>query len=34
MHDDRKRLVLTWLVVTFLLGFGFIAMEINESDTY
>jgi cytochrome o ubiquinol oxidase subunit III len=30
MHDDRKGLVLTWLVVTFLLGFGFIAMEINE----
>jgi cytochrome o ubiquinol oxidase subunit 3 len=30
MHDGRKGLVLTWLVVTFLLGFGFIAMEINE----
>jgi cytochrome o ubiquinol oxidase subunit 3 len=30
MHDDRKGLVLIWLVVTFLLGFGFIAMEINE----
>jgi cytochrome o ubiquinol oxidase subunit III len=30
MHDDRKGLILTWLVVTFLLGFGFIAMEINE----
>ena len=30
MHNDRKGLVLTWLVVTFLLGFGFIAMEINE----
>jgi cytochrome o ubiquinol oxidase subunit 3 len=30
MHDDRKGLVLAWLVVTFLLGFGFIAMEINE----
>ena len=30
MHNDRKGLVLTWLVVTFLLGFGFVAMEINE----
>jgi cytochrome o ubiquinol oxidase subunit 3 len=30
MHNDRKGLVLIWLVVTFLLGFGFIAMEINE----
>jgi cytochrome o ubiquinol oxidase subunit 3 len=30
VHNDRKGLVLTWLVVTFLLGFGFIAMEINE----
>ena len=30
MHNDRKSLVLIWLVVTFLLGFGFIAMEINE----
>ncbi|MFY9708494.1 MAG: cytochrome o ubiquinol oxidase subunit III [Desulfobacterales bacterium] len=30
MHNDRKGLVLIWLVVTFLLGFGFISMEINE----
>ncbi len=30
VYDDRKDLVLIWLVVTFLLGFGFIAMEINE----
>jgi cytochrome o ubiquinol oxidase subunit 3 len=30
MHADRKGFVLIWLVVTFLLGFGFISMEINE----
>jgi len=30
MHKGRKHWVLTWLVVTFLLGFGFIGMEINE----
>jgi len=30
INNDRKGLVLTWLVVTFLLGFGFIVMEINE----
>lgn len=30
MHEDRKDLVLVWLGITFLLGIGFIAMEINE----
>jgi len=30
MYNDRKGLVLIGLVVTFLLGFGFISMEINE----
>lgn len=30
VHSDRKSLVLVWLSVTFLLGLGFIAMEINE----
>jgi cytochrome o ubiquinol oxidase subunit 3 len=30
LHNDRKDSVLMWLVVTFLLGFGFIGMEINE----
>jgi len=30
LHDDRKNWVLMWLVVTLLLGFGFIYMEINE----
>ena len=30
MHKNRRDLVLAWLVVTFLLGLGFIAMEINE----
>jgi len=30
LHNDRKAFVLVWLVVTFLLGFGFICMEINE----
>jgi cytochrome o ubiquinol oxidase subunit 3 len=30
LHNDRKAWVLVWLVVTFLLGFGFICMEINE----
>ncbi len=30
LHNDRKGSVLVWLVVTFLLGFGFICMELNE----
>jgi cytochrome o ubiquinol oxidase subunit 3 len=30
LHSDRKGWVLVWLVVTFLLGFGFICMEVNE----
>jgi cytochrome o ubiquinol oxidase subunit 3 len=30
MHKEKKDLVLTWLFVTFLLGLGFLAMEINE----
>lgn len=30
MHRERKRAILAWLAVTFLLGCGFIAMEIGE----
>jgi cytochrome o ubiquinol oxidase subunit III len=30
MHQDRKGPVLAWLVVTFLLGLGFISMEVSE----
>jgi len=30
MHAGKRALVLKWLAVTFLLGFGFIAMEIHE----
>jgi cytochrome o ubiquinol oxidase subunit 3 len=30
MHKDKRDLALIWLGVTFLLGLGFIAMEINE----
>jgi cytochrome o ubiquinol oxidase subunit 3 len=30
MNKNRKDLVLRWLLVTFLLGLGFLAMEINE----
>jgi cytochrome o ubiquinol oxidase subunit III len=30
VHDGRQKRVLMGLVVTFLLGFGFVAMEINE----
>ena len=30
MHDGKKRRVLGWLVVTFLLGSGFITMELRE----
>ncbi len=30
MHDGRKQEVLIGLVVTFLLGLGFVAMEIHE----
>jgi cytochrome o ubiquinol oxidase subunit 3 len=30
VHARKNRRVLGWLVVTFLLGLGFIAMEINE----
>lgn len=30
LQDGRKGSLLMWLFVTFLLGFGFISMEINE----
>jgi cytochrome o ubiquinol oxidase subunit 3 len=30
MHKNRKDLVLRWLFITFLLGLGFLAMEISE----
>jgi cytochrome o ubiquinol oxidase subunit 3 len=30
MHYHKQRLALTWLVVTFVLGLGFVTMEINE----
>jgi len=30
MYDGRKNLVLRWLGVTFLLGFGFVFLEVNE----
>ncbi len=30
VHDDRRSQVLTWLCITFLLGLGFIGMEIHE----
>jgi cytochrome o ubiquinol oxidase subunit III len=30
MHSEKKKLVLIGLLVTFLLGLGFIAMELNE----
>jgi cytochrome o ubiquinol oxidase subunit 3 len=30
MRQEKKGAVLSWLVVTFLLGLGFISMEINE----
>ena len=30
MHNDRREGVLRWLAVTFLLGLGFVSMEINE----
>jgi cytochrome o ubiquinol oxidase subunit 3 len=30
LHAARKTAVLSWLAVTFLLGLGFIAMEIHE----
>ncbi len=30
MHDGKKKWVLIGLAVTFLLGLGFVAMEINE----
>jgi cytochrome o ubiquinol oxidase subunit 3 len=30
MHDERKGLVLVGLAVTFLLGLGFISMEVTE----
>jgi cytochrome o ubiquinol oxidase subunit 3 len=33
MHNGRKGLVLSWLVVTFLLGLGFISMEVREFHT-
>ncbi|MEJ2691027.1 MAG: cytochrome o ubiquinol oxidase subunit III [Deltaproteobacteria bacterium] len=30
MHVGRKGRVLGWLIITFLLGLGFIGMEVNE----
>jgi len=30
MREGNKTLVLKWLVVTFLLGLGFISLEVNE----
>jgi cytochrome o ubiquinol oxidase subunit III len=30
MYRDSKREVLLWLAITFLLGLGFIGMEVNE----
>jgi cytochrome o ubiquinol oxidase subunit 3 len=30
MHKDRRMRVLLWLLVTFLLGMGFIFMEVHE----
>jgi cytochrome o ubiquinol oxidase subunit 3 len=30
LHDGRRNWVLTWVPVTFLLGLGFVGMEINE----
>jgi cytochrome o ubiquinol oxidase subunit 3 len=33
MHDGRRDRVLAWLAVTFLLGLGFIAMEVHEFYT-
>ena len=30
LHDDRRGRVLLWLVITFILGLGFVSMEINE----
>ena len=30
MHQEKRKGVLTWLLVTFLLGCGFIAMEMHE----
>ena len=30
MHSNKKNLVLLWLAVTFLLGLGFVLLEISE----
>ena len=30
LHDDKRGRVLLWLTLTFLLGLGFVSMEINE----
>ncbi|MGA7801282.1 MAG: cytochrome o ubiquinol oxidase subunit III [Gammaproteobacteria bacterium] len=30
MHKERQQQVIGWLLITFLLGLGFIGMEINE----
>jgi cytochrome o ubiquinol oxidase subunit 3 len=30
MHEGKKNLILTWLAATFLLGFGFLFLEIDE----
>ena len=33
MHDDKRNGLLIWLAVTFLLGLGFITMEVHEFRT-
>ncbi len=33
LYKNRKKSVLTWLTVTFLLGLGFVSMELNEFHT-
>ncbi len=30
MYKDKTNKVITWLIVTFILGLGFVGMEINE----
>src|SRR4051794_12824323 len=34
MHRNNKRGLLTWLIITLLLGLGFVGMEISEFITY
>ena len=33
MHEGRRDRLLIWLAVTFLLGLGFITMEVHEFRT-